>query len=75
MTAAEKARAEGLDERTIKLAYMDFIPGHEQHNFSVQEAHLRVCIYAMCYDNPVGNVIFPQFRAGIVRVSCPDGGQ
>jgi len=71
VTTAEKARAAGLDERTIKLAYMDFVPGHDQHNCSVQEAHLRVCIYAMCHDNPIGNVRFPQIGAGIVREPPP----
>jgi hypothetical protein len=69
MTLSDKARAEGLDERTIQLAYADFVPGHDMHNAAVQEAHLRVCIYALCHDNPIGNVRFQQFGAGIVRTS------
>lgn len=67
MTIAEKARAAGLDERTIALAYQDFVPGHTAHAAAVLEAHRRVCIYAMAHDNPVGNVRFPQFGAGVVR--------
>lgn len=67
MNLAEKARADGLDERTIALAYADFVPGHYELAAAILEAHRRVCIRAACYDNPTGNQRFPLFGAGIVR--------
>lgn len=72
LSTAEKARAAGLDERTIKIAYLDFYENPEYLAAQILEAHHRVCIYAMCYDNPTGNVRFPMLGAGIVRT--PDLG-
>ncbi len=86
LTTAEKARRAGLDERTIALAYASFDPpsgdrdtrakgkGRIELPHEILEAHARVCIYAMAYDNPVGNVRFPQFGAGVVREGLPDQG-
>lgn len=67
MTIAEKARAAGIDERTIRIAYLDFEDNPEFPPGQILEAHRRVCIWALCHDNPTGNVRFPLFAAGIVR--------
>jgi hypothetical protein len=67
MTLAEKAAAAGLDKWTIDAAQKPFLENY-QHEWSViLEAHHRMCIYALCHDNPVGNVHFPLFAAGVVR--------
>jgi hypothetical protein len=66
---ADKARAAGCDEWTVRVAYLDFANSPEYSAAQILEAHRRVCIYAMCHDNPTGNARFPLFGAGIVRHS------
>jgi hypothetical protein len=72
MTNAEKARAAGLDEWTITMAYADF-HSPELDAALILDSHRRVCIYALCHDNPTGNHIFPMFRGGVVRQPATPG--
>jgi hypothetical protein len=68
MNLADKAIAAGCDQRTIDLAYSDFVVGNHDLNSRILEAHRRMCIHAQCHDNPAGNQRFPLFGAGVVRV-------
>jgi hypothetical protein len=61
----EKARAMGLDERQIKLAQcVKECPVPQEQ--AQLEAHARVAIHAMAYDNPGQAVHIPRYGIGYV---------